>query len=283
MARAYPDLVALDGFPFPVWVSPGTEERALRMVERCQRAEVFLAGILQRDVQLCVLVLAPEQWERHTPFPTYGMPHVLDDGMTLILAGHESAALVPPLAGISRAAHEAARRVYGQSDGSLDFAPFFDLLGIHETAHLFHLQAGFAFPRRWLAEFFCNLCLHAYMSVAPPDQLPQLTTFPRMISEGGMPLMAHVTLADFEQWYNAMPAPNYGWYQCQLHVAAQEVFDLGGITVLQRLWDAFVQPLSSSTDDSIAAYLGRAVHPQLEHLMRQWPLYQENASASVNS
>ena len=58
------------------------------------------------------------------------------------------------------------------------------VLGATRMGHLVHCQAGREFPRRWLRELFCNLCLHAYVAAQEPEQLPVRETFPRLIAGG---------------------------------------------------------------------------------------------------
>jgi hypothetical protein len=125
--------------------------------------------------------------------------------------------------------------VYGQSDGSIDLSSFFDLTSIHELAHLFQFQASVQFPRLWLDEFFANLSLHAYVASQQPDLLPVLETFPRLMLQAGAARFQYHSLADFERLYSDVGDANYGWYQCQLEVAAKAVYDSGGVAALQRL------------------------------------------------
>ena len=67
--------------------------------------------------------------------------------------------------------------------GLVDLSPFFDLLIVHELAYVFHHTGNCIFPHRWLMEFFCNLCLHAYVAEIESEQLPILETFPRLMSK----------------------------------------------------------------------------------------------------
>ncbi|MGH2410999.1 MAG: hypothetical protein ACRDGS_11610, partial [Chloroflexota bacterium] len=56
---------------------------------------------------------------------------------------------------------EEARQVYGDGQGGLNLALFFDLIAVHELAHAFEWQGSVRFPRHWLKEFFATSCLHA--------------------------------------------------------------------------------------------------------------------------
>jgi hypothetical protein len=196
------------------------------------------------------------------------MPHAEPERQVLIMPGEHNAfwqSMIPPLETLSPATAAAARAVYGLPNGAIDLAPFFDLTSVHELAHLFHEQANVQFPRKWLQEFFANLSLHAYVATLEPAQLPVLETFPLMMVEAGSAPFEHHSLADFERLYTGVGPQNYGWYQCQLCVAAKAVYDAAGVASLQRLWQAF-PPIA---DDQLTQVLGQ-VHPRLQQVFTRW-------------
>lgn len=263
----------LEGYPFPVFVSPGTEDRGMAIADRSQRAYEFLGRALEFEPELRVLVLAPEHWKAYASFPLYGMPHYTE-ARTIALAGLDSIfwqSLLPTPGTLPRADEEAMHSAYGQPDGSLNLSPFFDLLAVHEMGHVFHLQAACHFPRLWLMELFCNICLHAYVAGREPGQLRALDTFPRIVAGAGAGNLHHRSLRDFEKLYTDVGSRNYGWYQCRLHVAAKNIFDAGGIDALRRLWKTFLRIRENVTDDDLAAVLEGEVHPAVEHVLSTWP------------
>lgn len=78
---------------------------------------------------------------------------------------------------------------------------------MHELGHLFQFQAKCQFPRLWLAELFCNICLHAYVVAREPEQLPALETFPQMVANLGVAELRYRSLEDFERSYTDVGAP----------------------------------------------------------------------------
>ena len=110
-------------------------------------------------------------------------------------------------------------RVYGGPDGKLRFDDFFDLIAVHEVAHLF-CEGQVAFPRMWLGELFANLALHAWVAQQAPDSLDTLTTLPRLAAQGSGVEFEHRSRDDFERLYSSVGGPNYVWYQFRLQVAA---------------------------------------------------------------
>lgn len=277
MSQPYADLVELSGYGLPVHSSKGAEVRARPIAERCQRALRFFSRTFDMEARIRALILAPAEWSHYTAYPVYGMPGYIDPE-TLIVASEDNGfwrTLTPPLETMTTPSAEATRAAFGLPDGSVDYAPFFDLLAVHEIAHLFHEQAGIQFPRLWLKEFFANFALHAYVSAEEPAKMGLFETYPQLVVDRGAARVTHHALADFEQLYTDMPAENYGWYQSQLLIAAKRVYDVGGIEILQRLWQAFLRPtvaLSAASDERLAQYLRDEAHPTLALIMTQWPM-----------
>jgi hypothetical protein len=275
--KLYPNLFELSGFPIAVYFSAGTEQRAREIAGRCQRAYQFLGPTLNFEAEICVLVLAPEHWQDYTGSPMYGVPQTIDK-RTLVVAGQNSELwkmIVPPLEDLSPSVAQAMRVVYGQPDGSIDLASYMGLLAVHEMGHLYLDQAtgtfDFNFPRRWLVELFCHLCLHAYIAIEEPQQLPSLETFPKTIVIRGLSPLSYQTLDDFERLYAGMEPPNFVWYLSRLHLAAQRIYEAGSIETLQRLWQALVQSSEKLSDEQLALRLRTEVHPEAERVLAKWP------------
>lgn len=270
--KQYPNLIELSGFSFSVYASAGTEQRAQTIAMRCRNAHNFLGSTFEFEPQMRVLVLAPEHWDEYADFPVYGMPHYTDE-RTLAVAGQDNGfwqSMTPPAEALPLEAAQAVQAAYSQPDGSINLSPFFDLLVVHELGHLFQFQAKCQFPRLWLAELFCNICLHAYTVAVEPEQLPALETFPQMVANLGVADLRYRSLEDFERLYTDVGAQNYGWYQCRFHVAAKHIYEAGGVEALQRLWKAFLQSDEKLSDEQLAARLREDVHPKVEHVLTAW-------------
>lgn len=272
----YSDLIELRGYRFPVYASGGAEERAQEIAVRCQQGHRFLTKALEFEVQARLLVLAPEHWQAYTGSPMFGVPQTID-AQTVVVAGQNSELwrmIVPPLESLPPAAAQSMRTVYGRQDGSADIAPYMDLLPVHEMAHLFVDQAAgqfdFHLPRRWLVELFCNLSLHAYVSMEEPGQIPPLEVFPRIVAGQDSRMFAHRSLRDFEVLYATMDPPNFVWYLSRLHVAAKDIFDAGGTESLLRLYKMIVQSRAMLPDNELAARLRSDVHPAVENVLSSW-------------
>jgi len=270
--KQYSNLIELEDCQFPVYASAGTEQRAQSIAVRCRNAHEFFDATFEFEPQMRVLVLTPEHWNEYAAFPVYGMPHYTDE-RTLAVAGQDNGfwqSMSPPVEVLPPPAAQAMQAAYGQPDGSINLSSFFDLLAVHEIGHLFHLQAEREFPRLWLRELFCNICLHAYVVAQEPEQMPALETFPQIVANSGVDELPYRSLDDFERLYIDVGAQNYGWYQCRFHVAAKHIYEAGGIEALQRLWKAFPQSDEKLSDEQLAARLREDVHAEVERVLTAW-------------
>jgi hypothetical protein len=257
----------VEDFPFLVFASATVVPRARVIAERAARALAFLGAALDVELELALLVLAPGDWEGRASHPVYGMPNY-DGAGNLVVAGAPSdfwrgfvglvAEARPDALSILTEAYEV------DGDGEIDLSPFFDLLAIHEMGHRLHQVGVVRFPRLWLSEFFCNLCLHTYVAEEEPKALAVLEAFPAAVAAVPPEQMQHSDLDTFEQIYDRMPPHNYGWYQCRLHVAAKRVYDAAGAATLRRLWDRF------RLDEEGLAIALREVEPELARVLTEW-------------
>lgn len=257
-------LAAVDGFPITVRASPGLQERARAIAPRVVHARAFLSEQLDGIVpDAGLLVLAEEDWASHSGHPAYGMPNASSGN--IVVAGNRSefwrgfAAMMESAAPAEDRA--ALTEVYG---AEIDLSPFFDLVAVHELAHLFH--RGFRFPTPWLVELFVNVALHAYVATEEPEALPVLETFPRVFSTLDSSAFAHTSVADLNRLYDTVDPANYGWYQVNLHAGAKRIFDAGGLGALRGMWAAF-----AATPERVAKRLEAEVHPEAARVLRDWP------------
>ena len=266
-------LDSVSGLTINVYHSAGQRERAKEIGTRAQKAIAYTAGLLGFSPEVRLLVLSPADWPKHTKMPVYGMPHYADS-RTLIVAAEDNAfwkSFIPPLEQLPAELAARIRATYTHQ-GQLSMQPFFDLLALHELGHAFHQQGGLTMQRKWMGELFCNLLLHTYIAANEPAQLPALTVFPNMVVAGGTEGFSFTTLAQFETNYNELGTKhprNYGWYQCRLHAAAREIYDVGGKEVLQKLWTA-LKGKGAETDAQLSEQMSREVHPAVSRVLEQW-------------
>ncbi len=262
-------LVETDG-PVPTFASAGLERRAAAIASIAGSAWDYLAGLLGHRPEVQVIVLSEADWPEKGRAPLFGLPNA--EAGTLVVAGTEADwwSNLAPMAGADRQAE--LMQVYGGPDGNLHLGDFFDLIAVHEVAHLF-AEGMVVFPRMWLGELFANLALQAWVVQRAPNSLDTLMTLQRLAALGSGPEIEHRTRDEFERLYPSIGGPNYAWYQFRLQVAAEELIESLGEVAVRRLFDAFriddgtdrdSQGFDESIDDStLAARLSAAVDPKL--------------------
>jgi hypothetical protein len=262
-------LVRIPDFRFAVYASPGFEKQAAQAAGRCAQAYAFMSELFSVAPKIRLQGLAEEDWTSHTMGQPYGMPHYQFSSQSITIAVEPSylwRRSVEVIRDSSPEDYRELQSVYGEFRDDPDLSEFFNLLVVHELGHAMHHQGRCVFPRFWLQEFFCNLCLHAYIVSREPEKLPFLETYPHLLTRADPSQFEHRTLGDFEMFYSNMAPQNYAWYQTQLTVAAKRVFEVGGVDVLKRLWHAFHVP-----DSLLQEKLRGEVHPIVADIMVGWP------------
>ena len=254
----------------PTFSTAGLEQRAAAIAGIAGSSWDYLADLLGHRPEVQVLVLSEADWPAKGRVPLFGLPNA--ESGTLVVAGTVAGwwSDLAPMAGDGRQAELTS--VYGRPDGSLHLGDFFDLVAVHEVAHLF-CEGMVVFPRMWLGELFANLGLHAWVAQRAPDSLETLTLLPRLAALGPGEEFEHRSRDAFERLYTSIGGPNYVWYQFRLQVAAAELYGSLGEAAVRRLFDAFridggtdrdFQGFDESIDDeTLAARLSATVHPSL--------------------
>ena len=244
----------------PTFASAGLEARAVAIGRIASDSYAYLADLLGLHPDAQVLVLNEADWASRADVLLYGLPNA--NAGTLTVAGTEAPFWAETGSMVPDADRAELDAVYRAADGSVAFGSFFDLIAVHEVAHLFH-SGTVRFPRLWLQELFANLCLHAWVERRAPSSLATLLTLPRLGAKARPEAFDYRTSDDFEREYAAMSGPNYSWFQFRLQIAAAAVFGAAGEPAVTRLFNAF-----RLDNDALAALLDEAVDPTLGSVAR---------------
>lgn len=275
-AQAYDGLNQLESQRIKTFYSYGSEEQAQEMAARCDAVMAFYQSLIGFEPTVTLLVLSPSDWNKYTGFPVYGMPHYTD-GQTLVVASEDNdfwRSFIPPLDQLPAALAEEVAATYADSNNTLTMRSFFNLLAIHELGHAFHIQGGLTMQRKWMGELFANIYLHTYVGEKEPALLPALTVFPKtVVSSTDKNGLAYRTLDELDAHYNLITQQypnNYGWYQCRLHVASGTIYDAGGTTVFQRLWQVLKSHEKTLDNASFATLLSEEVDQSVADVPLKW-------------
>jgi hypothetical protein len=284
-------LPSLEGYPFAVRCSRGSENRARAACDLAADAYAYLNalfGSVQPDI--AVIVANEEDWPQSTN--PYGMPFFRDGeeeirpGILVMPADTGSfwLAMAADLAETAPQRYPLLLATYPDGRGGLDLQPFFDLITVHELGHAFEVLGDLQLPTHWLSEIFVNLALHTFVATRRPGQLPTLevlsqigstsTALADRIRAGGFS-----TLDEAQEHYpgwtdEPMTTANYIWLQYRWQRLAAEIFNAEGESALVRCWERFCgRPLGPQADITAAALapmLETDVSPTLAAAVRGW-------------
>jgi hypothetical protein len=244
----------------PTFASSGLEERARAIGRIAADSYEYIAGLLGFSPEIQLLVLSEADWPSRTDTPIYGLPNASNG--SLVVAGTETAFWAELADMVDDADQPELARVYGDraAGGGIKLGPFFDLVAVHEVAHVFH-EGSQHFPRLWLQEFFANLCLHAWVANRRPEALSTLLTLPRLGAKAPAETFTHLSRDDFERLYSDVGGANYVWFQFRLQLEAAALYDRAGAEAVTRLFEAFrlddsalARRLEESVDPGLAAF-----------------------------
>jgi hypothetical protein len=257
-------LVSIDGFPFAVSASGGTEERARALAARAVSALDWHAEQLGWRPQLRLTVADGNDGPtsppcRSTACPDLGRPHTIVAAGEAPLFAQVSAHL---LAHVPPAPADTLRDTYG--DPPL-LVGFFDQFLPHELVHLFCEQVPVAPAPLWIVELFCNLGMVGYLAECEPDALQLLRA--AADASAHIPLSEHPihALDDMERSFDAGQLA-FGWYILRLTSLADRLWHDAGGEFYRALYDRLRQVHEPVVGSDLAA-LDPAVRPALA----AWP------------
>jgi hypothetical protein len=126
MYQAYPGLDEMTGFSIQVYYSPGNEERARIIAERCEKAINYVNRLVGFRSKVSLFVLNPEHWKKYATFPVYGMAHY-SNNERLIIASQDNdlwKSFVPALDRVPKEMAAQIKRAYTVGDGTLSMMAF---------------------------------------------------------------------------------------------------------------------------------------------------------------
>lgn len=270
-------LISIPAHSQHYYVSKGQQQRADSIISFIEKAVHFFRQEVGFAPKAALYILAPEDWKGVAAKPlqqVYGFPHNIDSARLAVAAEDNDfwKSFLPDVKQLPDPLAAQVYDAYGRSDGSFSMMPFFDLLALHEFGHSYTAQAGLNMHRYWMGELFVNIMLHTFVAEVEPWRLPALTTFPNMVIAACTREFRFTSLEDFEKLYPTlgMGPKNYGWYQCRLHAAAKDIYNLAGKSVLRKLWNALKKYQTPMSDEAFVEMLGREVNPSVAAVILNW-------------
>ncbi|MGH3456704.1 hypothetical protein [Aeromicrobium sp.] len=267
---AYPTLSSLEGFPFPVFVSRGSEERGNSIATRTARALTWLGQVTGRDRRPTLVVADEQDWPGVCEVPIYGMmfsiPGKLGTSPTPAPWWREYVDALRPH--LSVPASTLLAQTFGDPP---DFTAIADLIITHEATHLFHdihpETWASEFPSDWVMELFANLGMHGYLATHEPEQLRLLAAMAEATTDAGNDIW---DLQDLALMGESMQTSvtNYVWYEFRLIRLAEQLWNAGGEDALRDYQRLLGHP--ELTHEQVVDRLSQ-LEPSVADAIRRWP------------
>ena len=267
---AYPTLSILEGFPFPVFASRGSEDRARSIAVRTAHALDWLGQVTGKLREPTLVVADEHDWPSVCEVPIYGMPFSIPDKLGTSTTPADwwreyVDALRPHLDDTASTAIAAA---FGEPP---NFTAIADLIITHEATHLFHeihpVTWASEFPADWVMELFANLGMHGYLVTHEPEQLRLLAAMTDATIDAGNGIW---DLQDLDQMGTSMQTSvtNYVWYEFRLIRFAEQLWAAGGEDGLRDYQRLLGHP--ELTHDEVVGRLSQ-LEPAVGDAVRRWP------------
>lgn len=266
----YPSLVALPGYPFPVFVSRGWEERGAAVADRAAAAIAWLGQVTGKTVRPDLVVADVRDWPSVCEVPIYGMPFSLHGKLgTSPTPGSWWQDYLDDLRPrLSRSSSAAVAATFGDP---ADFTAIADLIITHEATHLFHqidpVTWASEFPADWVMELFANLGMHGYLATHEPDRLRLLAVMAQATLDAGQGIWGMQDLPLMGQSMGAS-VTNYVWYEFRLIRLAAQLWAVGGEDSLQDYQRLLGHP--DLSHDQVVERLS-TLEPAVADAIRRWP------------
>lgn len=267
---AYPTMTPLEGFPFPVLVSSGSEERGRSLATRTAHALEWLGQVTGKERRPTLVVADQQDWPRVCEVPIYGMmfsiPNKLGTSPTPAPWWQEYVDRLRPHLSVRTAADLV--QTFGDPP---DFTGIADLIITHEAAHLFHEihpdTWASEFPSDWVMELFANLGMLGYLATHEPDQLRLLNSMAEATIDAGHDIWDLQELALMGQSMQTS-VTNYVWYEFRLIRLAEQLWTAGGEGAIRDYQRLLGHP--QLDHDEVVERLSQLA-PSVADAVRRWP------------
>ena len=257
-------LVSIDGFPFAVSASVGTEERARALAARAASALDWHVEQLGWRPQLRLTVADGDDWPDVASVPIYGVPQTWVDH-TIIAAGEAplfAEVSADLLAHAPPALSDRLRNTYGDPPVLVGY---FDQYLPHELVHLFCEQVPVAPAPLWIVELFCNLGMVGYLAECEPGTLPLLRAAADASADIPISERPIRDLADMERSFDTGQLA-FGWYILRLTALADRLWHTAGRGFYRAVYDRLLQ-----ADEPIVVSDLEALDPAVGPALGAWP------------
>lgn len=262
--RAFP----LDSTRYGIMVHFTEEgkENAQKLGPMVAEALQYYRDSLGVDLDFRLALLDEKSWKEYTNYP-YGLPFVNYDSSpaVAVLPEKPEGAVYELLLGLEdEVSADLRKQVENTGYNWKDFsAKVVNLIIFHEIGHPYANTYGIAKPAKWLNEFVASYFAYTFIYAAYPESAHIWKLSGDAIFQGHEP--THRTLKEFEELYDRVGVPDYGWYQSAFEKRANPLVEKRGVSFIRDLKEAFPEGTGNLTNGEIIAKLEK-----IESGFKEW-------------
>ena len=258
-------LLYLEEIDFPTYYSPGAYERALELAEIAKNSVHYLDEFFENKVQNRLLVLSEEDWTKRIEYP-YGFiagrnnylwyPAVKEDNPVFI-------EMVPYYENSPEDLRQEHSKLLSNCDSPFLYTllRWWEVLMVHEFAHNYNRENGVTIKLNWFDELFCDYFTYAFLKRYEKENpfdvhLYELTS--KIMFFGGIEIVEHKSIEDFEALYWRVGSANYCWYHGWFNKGVMDLYRMFGESLIKNVISSYQsEPGFDSSSERLVARLDK--------------------------
>jgi len=228
-------LEQLEGAKLPTFYSPGGKQRATELAETAGNCAHYLELLYPKKVPAKLLVLNEKDWTKRVTYP-YGLIAGSNNILWYSILGPENHVfkdMIPFHNNSPKSLQRKLEHLLPEQSSPYLYAchKWFEAVMVHEYAHNYNKVNNVDIKLSWFDELFCDYILYAYLKrygETNPLDLQRFELFSEITFVGGLGIVKHRTIEDFERLYTDVGSANYCWYQGWFNLGAMNLYDQFG-------------------------------------------------------
>lgn len=219
----------------PTYYSPGAKQRAKELSEIAGNCVHYLEGFYENTVPNRLLVLNEQDWKKRLKYP-YGLIAGINNILWYPTAKTENPVFIEMKPYYENAPDDLKQkldRLYPDQESPYLSAllRWWEVLMVHEYTHNYNRENNVSIKLKWFDELFCDYFTYAFLKRNEVTNLVDVRIF-EIISElmyvGGLEVVQHRSLSDFEELYTNVGAANFCWYHGWFNHGVKSLYDKYG-------------------------------------------------------
>jgi len=252
-------LQKLEGAKLPTYYSPEGKLRATELAETAGNCAYYLEILYPQKVPAKLLVLNEKDWTKRITYP-YGLIAGTKNMLWYSILGPENHVFKEMLPFYNNAPtnlqHKIDNLLPDQSSPYLYAChKWFEMCMVHEYAHIYNTLNKVSIKQSWFDELFCDFITYAYLRKyegTNPLDLKMFEVLSEIMFVGGLDVVKHTTIDDFDRLYDGVGAANYCWYHGWFNLGAMSLYDKYSEDFIGKIIGLYRSGFDSSSEELVS-------------------------------